>query len=790
MNSTSNSTFSMKTPRTRAKCRTVQASTGDNCSVLAKKCGISHAELIKHNPGADFCSTLRPKKHVCCSSGDLSELRPQSNQDGSCHTYQVKTDDNCDDLAAEYGLKRENLEEFKKNTWGWNGCRLLSINTFICLSKGTPPFPAPIANAVCGPQKPGSKPPTDGSGIDELNPCPMNSCATSGANRRQHHRRLVQGLAAYHDVATPVKNWDKLKRHPSSKDDPETDHTRNSNWTQFDCTHQLIKDKLDYTPSERWSGLNADAAWKDVVRIWQDTDSHRKEIYFTQSVSSTLRMGAVAKCGELEADNCAQAVDCPNGANVKIHQLYSDYYKALFQVAAISSTALKDLENKFAPIPPPKDKTSLLLFIDLITVGTLSTAGPFFNSFLKKLPYFVERDVAFNNVKDTTMTMIGQSTTIAKDLLPSGGKAGWMPEKQDTFSNYMGQTIDAWANVTWLALEKVFDGSPESIDILWSTISDGKLVEGRYEKQLPKSGNLNNELRANVAKSSFGCSIPALWWVSSSYAFVIDSGYGCDKDKPLGDYLMTTPWRLRVPVSMADNTTWPIRTVTPRNATAATVLEAAITANAGIGNFSVPPGLKSLDGTTFGGITKDDLIRGSVRTNGAGFADPTNKGAIDLLDVDVTTPGFMRIPVCSPERAFQSWDTSKKGSSEHYPCDIPPGKSHCGDSKFVDQTSDASPKVEDCLAIMRNIEGDGGSDWTTQVIGKSQCRIVRAGSCNFGVEATKVNGNVNFKVGGKMSSILSMIQLRCLVKAGSLEHKGDMQCHGNVKKQPVKWGIY
>ena len=46
----------------------------------------------------------------------------------------------------------------------------------MCLSTGKPPFPAPIANAVCGPQKPGSKPPTDGSNIADLNPCPLNAC--------------------------------------------------------------------------------------------------------------------------------------------------------------------------------------------------------------------------------------------------------------------------------------------------------------------------------------------------------------------------------------------------------------------------------------------------------------------------------------------------------------------------------------------------------------------------------------------------------------------------------------
>lgn len=68
------------------------------------------------------------------------------------------------------------IETFNKNTWGWNGCQLLWVGTRMCLSSGTAPFLAPVANAVCGPQKPGSTRPTDGSNIANMNPCPLRSC--------------------------------------------------------------------------------------------------------------------------------------------------------------------------------------------------------------------------------------------------------------------------------------------------------------------------------------------------------------------------------------------------------------------------------------------------------------------------------------------------------------------------------------------------------------------------------------------------------------------------------------
>lgn len=1201
-NGTANSTMMAKASRqnekrsnelhARAECSTVQVESGDSCATLATKCGISGADFTKYNSGSNFCAELRPKQHVCCSSGDLPDFSPNPNEDGTCFSYQVQTDDNCDDLAAEYSLTRDKLEEFNKNTWGWNGCQLLFAKTVMCLSEGDPPFPAAIANAQCGPQKPGSEPPTDGSDISQMNPCPLNACcniwgqcgitkdfcvdtntgapgtaepgtygcisncgtdvvkgdgngaikiayfegygmgrkclyqdasqidssqythlhfgfgtlttdyevevgdelstyqfgefkritdskrilsfggwdfstfpatyaifrngvtsanrlkmATNIANFIKKHdldgvdidweypgapdlpgipaaslddgpnylaflvilKNLLPGksisiaapasywylkqfpikeiskvvdyivymtydlhgqwdanneysqegcesgnclrsqvnltetkqslamitkagvpgskvivgvtsygrsfnmaeagcwgpsclytgdrsnseatkgvctdtagyiadaeiyeimedsgrvvtsfhdsssnsdvlvydsnqwvgymssttkktrstlysawgmggttdwasdLQKYHDVPQPATSWGSFIELARKGTDPKTDHSRNGNWTDFDCTNDMIDSYLDYTPSERWNGLSADAAWDDVIRIWKETDSKRKGITFIQSVSSTLSIGAEPDCGQLLASNCNHAAECGKGLDgpesgpaaqfiwnslVAIHQLHKDYHDTLFKVASVVTSMLDDLENKFAPIPEEEDNTWLLLLIDLITVGTLSAAGPFFNSFLKKLPYFVSNAATFDNVKDTTMNMIGQSTTIAKDLLPSGEDSAWTPESQDAFSSYMGQTINGWGNVTSLALQKIFDGSDESINILWDTMSNGKLIEGKFEEDPPES-NSETELRANIAKSFFGYSIPSLWRVSQSYAFIIDSGYGCgDEDKDvLDDYLEDKT--MEATGACVDGRSYYLvypdgdsETCHCEHYDGGPCQKVCVDSK-----FSAPPGLDSLDGTVFGGITKEDLIKGSVRTyiqngktNGGGFADPTNGGTIDnLMDVDVTTPGFMRLPVCSPERAYQSWDTTGKGSSDNYPCDIPPGKNKCGDSTFENESSDASPSVDDCLTIIKNIEPDGSTEWTTQVVGKNQREIASAGSCAFGVEATSVDGNVNFKVGGQ--DVIDIINeaIAQFGGSGKIGAKGNMKCNGNVKDQPVKWGIY
>lgn len=623
-------------------------------------------------------------------------------------------------------------------------------------------------------------------------------------------------LQKYNDVPSPAKDWNSFKQAIRAGLDPKGDDgVRDGNWTKLTCDNDYTINWDDHTPEEIWKKLNADAAWDDVVRNWKDNNRDRPGFSFMDSVGLTLGMGAggTVQCGTLgKHDNCDNTEDCPDSANgdksgpaaqliwnslVWIHEAYHEYYDALYDVAGIISTSLDNMEDTFAPIPASPDNKWTYLLIDLITLGTLSVAGPFFNTLLKNTAYFIEKEgSALDNLKDTTLTLIGQSTTIAKDVLPSKDSP-WTPEAQNEYSNYMGQAIAGWANVTSLSLEKFFEATDDTLDAMGELISDGKLIRGSTGNNVVDGSNQSNDLRANLAKSFYAYAIPNLWRSAKTYAFVLDSGISCSTSNPLGDYLEDDTMK---DTGACVDGTWyylvhpdgdskkcqcqivgdhgPCQTICRDN------------------KFSAPPGIGSL--SNFGGISKDDLITGSVRTykqngqkNGGSSPDPRDGGTIDnLLKVDVTTPGYVRLPVCSPERAFQSWDTSSKGSSDNYPCDIPPGKNDCGDSSFENQTSDASPSVDDCLAIIKNIQGDGGTEWTTQVVGKNQREIAKAGSCAFGVEATNVNGNVNFKVGGQ--DVIDIINeaINRFGGGGKVGAKGDMSCNGNVHGQDVKWGIY
>ncbi|KAL4909691.1 hypothetical protein BDW74DRAFT_186210 [Aspergillus multicolor] len=167
----------------RTTCRTMQVNQGNICETMAARCGITVAQFKRFNGNKpNFCNTMQPGQHVCCSTGTLPDFSPKPNPDGTCATYKTKADDNCSKIGAANSLTQQQIENFNKNTWGkllcvqpvtvwltskplgWNGCGVV------------PPMPDPVAGTVCGPQVPGTKPPVAGRELASLNPCPLKAC--------------------------------------------------------------------------------------------------------------------------------------------------------------------------------------------------------------------------------------------------------------------------------------------------------------------------------------------------------------------------------------------------------------------------------------------------------------------------------------------------------------------------------------------------------------------------------------------------------------------------------------
>ena len=157
----------------------------------------------------------------------------------------------------------------------------------------------------------------------------------------------------------------------------------------------------------------------------------------------------------------------------------------------------------------------------------------------------------------------------------------------------------------------------------------------------------------------------------------------------------------------------------------------------------------------------------------------------------MTAQAICVFPFAAPSEFFNlEKQQSNPNATPNYPCDIPAGNDDCGKSTFVDQTSDASPKIGDCCQTILNIQDDGSTDWTIQVVGKNQREIASHASCHFGVETTKVDGNVNSVVGGQeVIYIINDAIAQFGNKDGLVGAKGEMSCNGNVHDQAVLWGI-
>jgi chitinase len=160
----------------RATCSYTQAQAGDGCWQLADRCKITQDQLKQYNSDkGDVCGAVKEGQYFCCSTGSLPDFSPQPNSDGTCKTTSIDTDF-CGVIAEKNQMTVAQIEERNKNTWGWAGCGFLLPGQVLCISTGSPPMPASLPNAVCGPQVPNTPKPSNTNDLASLNACPLRAC--------------------------------------------------------------------------------------------------------------------------------------------------------------------------------------------------------------------------------------------------------------------------------------------------------------------------------------------------------------------------------------------------------------------------------------------------------------------------------------------------------------------------------------------------------------------------------------------------------------------------------------
>lgn len=336
-------------------------------------------------------------------------------------------------------------------------------------------------------------------------------------------------------------------------------------------------------------------------------------------------------------------------------------------------------------------------------------------------------------------------------------------------------------------MSDLFSGTDDAITALTNTIENGHLIAGSgATPEVNVDTDTEAGLEASIAKALFGYVIPPAWKLTGIYPVIITIGYPCVEinENNAGAHFLRYEVAVETQFCYNDKLYFLVYPDGEERS----------------GAFKKPPGVDSLKNGAYGGLLVDDLIIGSINSfeangnqNGGAELDPNNSEDLArLMSADIRAAGYLNIPICSGVAADVAWSEHNEAAA-NYPCNVPTGISDCGDSTFVDQTSDASPDVADCEQIIENIIGFDGKnkgEWEVENVLHQQHQLVEFGSCRFGVQGNG-GSNPGYHIGAE--DIISIIRQSISEFGGSgkVGAKGDMVCNGySSGSVNVAWGLY
>jgi hypothetical protein len=362
----------------------------------------------------------------------------------------------------------------------------------------------------------------------------------------------------------------------------------------------------------------------------------------------------------------------------------------------------------------------------------------------------------------------------------------WTADNQIEFTMLMGDVLHAWVETSDRTLAGMFEGTDEAIDALKDLIKDGHLIEGKGGSGTTGTAadSMQFQLEDDVAAKFFAFAIPAVWAAAQTPAFIVKTGVGCDQDG--SDF------------NLRDDANSFSQCVDGEKYHIASTY-CPVPGDEGCKSiFTLPPGIDTLQGRSWGKLTAGQLVVGSVRTyaqNGYRNMGTVSDFTIlpdvsNVLSLDVTYPGTIRLPVCTSNMAMVAWNTPDRvdQTDPNYPCVPLGGLKKCWDITYEDQTIGGSPPVSDCEQMVRNVQGTTGS-WTTG-IGPHR-GITKLGKCTLGVENSGVGTAVRYVVGAGDVEIIVNGAIKKYGGNGYIGARGYMTCAGETKGDvPVKWTIY
>ncbi len=143
--------------------------------------------------------------------------------------------------------------------------------------------------------------------------------STAKAARKALYQQLSMGgisdwatdLEEFHENPPAVaESWDSMKYTINLGLDIDTAGARTGNWVTIQCTSAAVTQRDNLTPKERWDGVEAAAAWNDVVYAWQHCPHPENSLNFTDYIAHKLHGPDPADCRYRGNRGCGDRLEC------------------------------------------------------------------------------------------------------------------------------------------------------------------------------------------------------------------------------------------------------------------------------------------------------------------------------------------------------------------------------------------------------------------------------------------------------------------------------------------------
>ncbi|KAI8261062.1 Multidomain esterase [Colletotrichum sp. SAR 10_98] len=378
-------------------------------------------------------------------------------------------------------------------------------------------------------------------------------------------------------------------------------------WREIPCTPQGVTDARK-DAEWRWDQVLTPAAWAAALRNYKSDSESNPDFAFTRSISNFFNGPESMDCHKLTGGN-----GCTGGSSLQcndtnapagyfilnsfrnINAILWNTYEALGDSYADATNSIEPFGKTFSPV---KDSDlSAAILIDILTLGYGAVMAPTWNKAINKVPWAKNNGDDFSTLKDFTNDMVLGGFTLTKDLI-----GNVVTSRDSALTVNLKLVINAWETAIDKFAIEIFSGKG---DRLSKMIANGKMISS--VTVIPST----RELRADIDKALYAMLTPLGWKISNRdlNPFIVDSKRSCDAaDNDEWIKLRITNGAIKSEkVCIDDRAYFLLAAENPKQECDDDKYDI------GSSKFDGFPGTSTL-GPLWGGVTREDMVRGSINT--------------------------------------------------------------------------------------------------------------------------------------------------------------------------------